>query len=118
MLAVDAAFLLMVYVLSRRTGWTLLHTFSLAAGGRWPTVCMLFSKSHLTAASYLARVGNVIFLAIARRADCGRSKAHGSDGRRASKGRLAAQTASRSRCKSSADEAERYTLLRDDIFNN
>ena len=33
MLAVDAVFLLMVFVLSSRRGWTLLHTLSLGAGG-------------------------------------------------------------------------------------
>ena len=33
MLAVDAVFLLMVFALSSRRGWTLLHTLSLGAGG-------------------------------------------------------------------------------------
>jgi hypothetical protein len=65
MLAVDAVFLLMVYVLSRRAGWTLLHTLSLGAGGAVAYGLHAFRQTPFGGGPALARVGNVIFLAIA-----------------------------------------------------
>lgn len=65
MLAVNAVFLLLVYVLSRRTHWTLLHTFSLGAGGALAYGLHAFRQKTFDAGLVLGRVGNVIFLAIA-----------------------------------------------------
>jgi hypothetical protein len=65
MLAVDAVFLLMAFVLSRRTGWTLLHTFSLGAGGAIAYGLHAFRQQAFGGGIVLSRVGNVIFLAIA-----------------------------------------------------
>jgi hypothetical protein len=65
MLAVDAVFLLMAFALSRRTGWTLLHTFSLGAGGAVAYGLHAFRQTAFGGGVVLARVGNVIFLAIA-----------------------------------------------------
>jgi len=65
MLAVDVVFLLMVFVLSRRTGWTLLHTLSLGAGGAVAYGLHAFRQTAFGGGVVLARVGNVIFLAIA-----------------------------------------------------
>jgi hypothetical protein len=65
MLAVNAAFLLLVYVLSCRTGWTLLHAFSLGAGGALAYGLHAFWQKTFGASPVLGRVGNVIFLAIA-----------------------------------------------------
>ncbi len=65
MLTVDAAFLLMVFVLSRRRSWTLLHTLSLAAGGAVAYGLHAFQGRPFGGGIVLARVGNVIFLAIA-----------------------------------------------------
>jgi hypothetical protein len=65
MLALDAVFLLMVYALSRRTSWTLLHTLSLGAGGAVAYGLHAFFQKAFGGGVVLARVGNVIFLAIA-----------------------------------------------------
>lgn len=65
MLAVDVVFLLMVYAFSRRTGWTLLHTLSLGAGGAIAYGLHAFLMKPFGGGVVLARVGNVIFLAIA-----------------------------------------------------
>lgn len=65
MLIVDAVFLLTVYALSRRTGWTLLHTLSLGAGGAVAYGLHAFVQKAFGGGVVLARVGNVIFLAIA-----------------------------------------------------
>jgi hypothetical protein len=65
MLAVDAVFLLLVYVLSSRRNWTLLHTFSLGAGGAVAYGLDAFRQTPFRAGPVLARVGNVIFLGIA-----------------------------------------------------
>ncbi len=65
MLAVDLVLLLMVYVLSSRRGWTLLHTFSLGAGGAVAYGVHAFLQTPFGGGPVLARVGNVIFLAIA-----------------------------------------------------
>jgi hypothetical protein len=65
MLAVDAVFLLLVYVLSSRRSWTLLHTFSLGAGGAVAYGVHAFWQTPFGGGPVLARVGNAIFLAIA-----------------------------------------------------
>jgi hypothetical protein len=65
MLTVDAAFLLMVYVLSGRRSWTLLHTLSLGAGGAVAYGLHAFRQTPFGGGIVLARVGNVIFLLIA-----------------------------------------------------
>jgi hypothetical protein len=65
MLAVDAVFLLLVYVLSSRRSWTLLHTFSLGAGGAVAYGLHAFRQTPFGGGPVLARVGNAIFLAIA-----------------------------------------------------
>jgi hypothetical protein len=65
MLAMDAVFLLTVYALSSRRSWTLLHTFSLGAGGAVAYGLHAFLQKAFGGGVVLARVGNVIFLAIA-----------------------------------------------------
>jgi hypothetical protein len=65
MLAVDVVFLLLVYVLSSRRSWTLLHTFSLGAGGAVAYGVHAFWQTPFGGSLALGRVGNVIFLAIA-----------------------------------------------------
>jgi hypothetical protein len=65
MLVLDAVFLLMVFTLSRWTGWTLLHTLSLGAGGAVAYGLHAFLGRPFGGGIVLARVGNVIFLAIA-----------------------------------------------------
>jgi hypothetical protein len=65
MLAVDAVFLLLVYVLSSRRSWTQLHTFSLGAGGAVAYGLHAFLQRPFGGGIVLARVGNVIFLLIA-----------------------------------------------------
>ena len=65
MLTVDAVFLLLVYVLSSHRSWTLLHTFSLGAGGAVAYGLHAFRQKPFGGGPTLARVGNVLFLAIA-----------------------------------------------------
>jgi len=65
MLALDAVFLLMTYALSSRSGWTLLHTLSLGAGGAVAYGLHAFLQRPFGGGIVLARVGNVIFLLIA-----------------------------------------------------
>jgi hypothetical protein len=65
MLAVDVVFLLMVFVFSRCTGWTQLHTLSLGAGGAMAYGLHAFRQTAFGGGVVLSRVGNVIFLAIA-----------------------------------------------------
>ena len=65
MVAIDAAILLMTYRLSRRTGWTLLHTFNLGAGGAIAYGLHAFLQKPFQGGAVQARVGNAIFLAIA-----------------------------------------------------
>ena len=64
-LTVDAVFLLVVFALSSRSGWTLLHTLSLGAGGAVAYGLHAFRQTPFGGGPVLARVGNVIFLAIA-----------------------------------------------------
>ena len=65
MLSVDVAFLLLVYVLSSRRSWRLLHTLSLGAGGAVAYGLHAFRQTAFGGGIVLARVGNAIFLAIA-----------------------------------------------------
>jgi hypothetical protein len=65
MLALDVLFLLLVFGLSRRTGWTLLHTLSVGAGGAVAYGLHAFLQKPFGGGIVLARVGNVIFLLIA-----------------------------------------------------
>jgi hypothetical protein len=65
MLGADVVFLLLVYVLSSRRSWTLLHTLSLGAGGAVAYGLHAFLQRAFGGGIVLARVGNVIFLAIA-----------------------------------------------------
>lgn len=65
MLVLDAIFLLLVFALSRRTNWTLLHTFSLGAAGAVVYDLHAFRQTPFGGGPVLARVGNGIFLAIA-----------------------------------------------------
>ena len=55
----------MTFALSRRTGWTLLHTLSLGAGGAIVYGVHSFRQTPFGGGIVLARVGNVIFLLIA-----------------------------------------------------
>lgn len=65
MLALDAVFLLLVYGFSRRSGWTRLNTFSLAAAGAVGYGLHAFLQRPFGGDIVLARVGNAVFLAIA-----------------------------------------------------
>jgi hypothetical protein len=66
LLVLDLVFLGMVWVLSRRAGWTLLHTFSLGAGGALEYGVHAFLQEPVGGGGgVIARVGNVIFLSIA-----------------------------------------------------
>jgi hypothetical protein len=65
MAAVDAVFLLMAFLLSRRASWTLLHTLSLGAGGALAYGLHAFWQRAFGGGWVLSRVGNVIFLLIA-----------------------------------------------------
>jgi len=64
-LAIDVAFLIFVGLLSRRTAWTALHTFSLGAGGALAYGLHAFIERPVFGGGFAARVGNVIFLAAA-----------------------------------------------------
>ncbi|HEX4155058.1 MAG TPA: hypothetical protein VHY48_05555 [Acidobacteriaceae bacterium] len=65
MAAIDAIFLALVFVLARRTGWTRLHVFSLAAGGAVAYGVHAFRQHAFGGGVVLSRVGNAVFLAIA-----------------------------------------------------
>ncbi len=64
-LAIDLVFLACVRMLSSRTAWTTLHTFSLGAGGALAYGLHAFIERPVMGAGFAARVGNVIFLAAA-----------------------------------------------------
>lgn len=65
-LAIDVVFLLSVAVLSNRAAWTPLHTLSLGAGGAFAYGIHAFIEIPVFGGTGLtARVGNIIFLAIA-----------------------------------------------------
>lgn len=64
-LAIDLAFLAFVRILSQRSAWTALHTLSLGAGGALAYGLHAFVERPVMGAGFVARVGNVIFLAAA-----------------------------------------------------
>lgn len=65
MLAIDVAFLAFLSVLSSRTTWTLLDTFSLGAGGALAYGLHAFIAKPLFGSVLAARISNGIFLAAA-----------------------------------------------------
>jgi hypothetical protein len=66
MLAVDFLFLSLVWVLSRRSAWTALHTLSLGAGGALAYGAhAFFGETVVTCPRWLVRCGNAFFLALA-----------------------------------------------------
>jgi len=64
-LALDAVFLAMVEVFSRRTGWSALHTFSLAAGGALAYGVHAFTQKPLLGGVVGMRISNAVMLAAA-----------------------------------------------------
>ena len=65
-LALDGVFLVLLGLLSLRSGWTSLHTLSVAAGGAVAYgVHALFQKPLVPGSLLMARVGNVVFLLVA-----------------------------------------------------
>jgi hypothetical protein len=63
---VDVLFLAFVFALSRRTQWRPLLTLSLAAGGALAYGLHAFGETPVAGGSgALARIGNVLFLALA-----------------------------------------------------
>jgi hypothetical protein len=64
-LALDAVFLAMVEVFSRRTGWSALHTFSLAAGGALAYGVHAFTQKPLLGGAVGMRISNAVMLAAA-----------------------------------------------------
>ena len=65
LLAIDAVFLVLVAFLSRHTGWSALHTLSLAAGGALDYGIRAFTAKPLVGGLLWMRIGNAVFLAIA-----------------------------------------------------
>jgi hypothetical protein len=65
MLAIDAAFLVLVTLFSRQTGWSALHTLSLAAGGALVYGIRAFTAEPLIGELLWMRISNTIFLAAA-----------------------------------------------------
>jgi hypothetical protein len=65
MLAIDAIFLGLVWVLSRRAGWGPLHKLSLAAGGGVAYGAHAFLQKPVIVGAVWARIGNAVFLAAA-----------------------------------------------------
>ncbi|MDP9052166.1 MAG: hypothetical protein M3O31_15815 [Acidobacteriota bacterium] len=66
LLAIDAVFLCVVWILSRRTAWSALHVFSLGAGGAVAYGVHAFLQKPLLPGGLLwARIGNGVFLAAA-----------------------------------------------------
>ncbi|HEX4068211.1 MAG TPA: hypothetical protein VHZ09_19485 [Acidobacteriaceae bacterium] len=66
MLAIDIAFLVMIYRLSRRAAWTPLHILSLAAGGAFAYGIHAFmARVVFGGTDLVARIGNGVFLAAA-----------------------------------------------------
>jgi hypothetical protein len=64
LLGIDVCFLGLVWVLSRREGWTALHTLSVGAGGALAYGLHAFIENPVAGGTgMLARVGNAIFLA-------------------------------------------------------
>jgi len=65
MLAIDAIFLGLVWILSRREGWSALHRLSLGAGGAMAYGVHVFFHKPLIGGLLWGRIGNVVFLAAA-----------------------------------------------------
>jgi hypothetical protein len=65
LLAVDAVFLVLVRLFSRRTGWRALHTLSLAAGGALVYGIHAFSARPLVGGLLWMRISATVFLAAA-----------------------------------------------------
>jgi hypothetical protein len=65
MLAIDAIFLGLVWILSRRAAWGSLHILSLAAGGAVAYGVHAFLQKPLISGVVWARIGNAVFLAAA-----------------------------------------------------
>jgi len=65
LLALDGVFLGLVWMFSRRTRWSLLHTLSLAAGGALTYGVHAFLQKPLLGGLLWGRISNAVFLAIA-----------------------------------------------------
>jgi hypothetical protein len=65
MLALDAVFLVLVALFSQRTGWSALHTLSLAAGGALVYGIHAFTAKPLIGGLLWMRISNTVFLAAA-----------------------------------------------------
>jgi hypothetical protein len=65
LLAIDAVFLVLVTFFSRQTGWSALHTLSLAAGGALAYGLHAFSQDPLVGGLLWMRISNTVFLAAA-----------------------------------------------------
>lgn len=65
MFAIDAVFLILVWVFSRQSGWNALHVLSLAAGGALAYGVHAFAAKPLMGGLLWMRIGNAVFLAAA-----------------------------------------------------
>lgn len=65
LLAIDAVFLVLVTYFSRQTGWSALHTLSLAAGGALAYGILACTRKPLVGGVLGMRIGNAVFLAAA-----------------------------------------------------
>jgi hypothetical protein len=65
MFAIDAVFLVLVTFVSRQTGWSALHTLSLAAGGALAYGIHAFSGKPLVGGLLGMRISNTVFLTAA-----------------------------------------------------
>jgi hypothetical protein len=63
LLVIDAAFLVLLAFFSRRTGWSALHTLSMAAGGALGYGVLAFTRTPFIGGLLWMRIGNAIFLA-------------------------------------------------------
>ncbi|MGH9519686.1 MAG: hypothetical protein ACRD2D_08545 [Terriglobales bacterium] len=65
LVAMDAAFVVLVAFFSRQTGWSALHTLSLAAGGALGYGILAFPRKPLIGGVAWMRISNTVFLAAA-----------------------------------------------------
>jgi hypothetical protein len=65
MLTIDAVFLVLVTLFSRRTGWSALHTLSLAAGGALVYGIHAYTARPLVGGLLWMRISTTVFLAAA-----------------------------------------------------
>lgn len=65
MLVIDAIFLALVMFFSRQTGWSALHTLSLAGGGALGYGILAFTRTPLVGELLWMRISNTVFLAAA-----------------------------------------------------